>query len=56
MRVTRVTKDRLEIGMDIPCHRCKMKGKVNDNGKQKTCTRCEGRGILPNTSADRKEE
>jgi len=46
---------RLEIGVDIPCYKCKMKGEVNVDGKRKTCPNCEGRGFLTNKSADRTE-
>jgi DnaJ-class molecular chaperone len=46
-----VTRKRLEIGVDVPCHRCKMKGEVREDGKTTTCSRCKGRGFITNESA-----
>lgn len=57
MRQTRPDEEkpkqpRLEIGVDQPCHRCKLKGTFNDYGKIKECTACSGRGFI----SSRKEE
>lgn len=46
---------RLEFGVDIPCRKCKTKGEITQDGKRKTCPKCEGRGFITNQVADKEE-
>jgi DnaJ-class molecular chaperone len=49
---------RLEIGVDVPCKRCKMRGYYYEYSKKQNCARCGGTGFLTSrdAAADEAEE
>jgi DnaJ-class molecular chaperone len=39
---------RLEFGMTVWCPKCKGRGTVTIKENDKTCSRCNGYGVVPN--------